>query len=335
MIDQNGNGKHNNYSSSPDVLDQLPTIDLGQYHDSSDDKLHDLIPSINSIKSSIQDQKLTPNQISDQGFEFGEDQSIVLSWLLKIFHQLSKKKFTFWAKGFLGLLAFSLILSIVQAIIDQPKIESSKPQDQNSRLLALTSPAILGGITENTPSEEALARYQSGLQDYERLLTDSLSKDYQALINAKASEMSQNALIEEQSGQFLAVDPTNTIQISECPRAMRIQKCVLFRYALEGIAAYNQGMATQDLTRARIGSDRFTSALIALNPPSQPVDQSTDYDPTLAGMLQTVRTYFELSKITSPVSAIQNISTTVSSPSNQQPSNTLVEQNKPVLTNLK
>lgn len=316
MTTLNGKGQKGHTSEKVDQQDtdfDLPTIDLSIFRKEKDKK--------------------SSSEISEFRDSFGEDRSPIADLVLSALNSLRQKKFTFWASSGLGVISLGFILSVIQAVLNNPTPEISKTKYQNDMFLSAVTPAILGGITPNTPPEEIISRLQAGIQKYEPVLNDSLSDNFRSLINLKANEFAKNAQAEELSGEFLATDPTGLIQLSECPKKVgRVRNCVLLRYALEGLQAYRSGMESQDLDLARRGSDRFLIALLALNPPRIEVDQVPQYDRTVEGMSEILKAFYTINQYLPPTAVKNGFGVNVRQNNNDltRPSETLIEQNQPI-----
>jgi hypothetical protein len=177
---------------------------------------------------------------------------------------------TFAAIG--GLTGLTLLVSLV---FNDGETKISRPVGGENMLASQINPETLAGVTEATGGIEYIDRMYSIIPEYERMTSRLMAEDTAALTTIEANRLNSEALKEVQEGRFDPIDPMNLIDLNECKQKAALQKCILLRYAGDGIKAYNDGIYSRDLYKATAGAAKFRAAMMALYPPGEKLPASS------------------------------------------------------------
>jgi hypothetical protein len=178
--------------------------------------------------------------------------------------------FTFAAIG--GATGLFLLVSLV---FQDGETKISRPVGGENMLASQINPETLAGVTEATSGTEYIDRMYSIIPEYEKTTSRLMAEDITALTTIEANRLNSEALKEVQEGRFDPIDPMNLIDLNECKSKTALQKCVLLRFAGDGIKQYNDGIYSRDLYKAAAGAARFRAAMMALYPPGEKLPASS------------------------------------------------------------
>lgn len=127
-------------------------------------------------------------------------------------------------------------------------------------------PALLAGVsTDDTPAE-ALAKIHGVMPQFDAALARQLDDDMAALIQGEALRLTAEAQKEADSGAVDWVDPVADIDLQACSAQIETWRCILLRYAGDGIAAYQLAATNGDVNAAMLALIRVRASLLAMGP---------------------------------------------------------------------
>ena len=186
-----------------------------------------------------------------------------LGALLRQVQQVSAKTWLWVAIGGVGL---SCAGSLFYLVFRQDGLQLAAKIDQSSFLAKDFSPEVLAGITPKTPESEAVAKLYGIIPNYEFILSEAASTHMESLLKYEAVRLNNEALKEVQESRYDATDPAIDIDLGKCPDSVAKQKCVLLRFAGDGLKMIQEGTIARDAQKVALGYTRYRAALLALYP---------------------------------------------------------------------
>lgn len=149
------------------------------------------------------------------------------------------------------------------------------PADPKGSANVVVEPPLTG-IATNADSLTVVQHLKERMPEYEHYMVSVSDETLRVLVLQEAARLNESAKKEASTGQINIVDPTSTLDLKGCITKMDAWRCVLFRYAAEGLSMINRGIASDNAMLYSNGRIRFTAALIAQYPiPFEPADQSS------------------------------------------------------------
>ncbi len=180
-----------------------------------------------------------------------------------------------WFFTFAALGGAAGLFLLVLLVFNDSETKISKPVGGENMLASQINPETLAGVTDATSGTEYIDRMYSVIPEYEKITSRLMTEDVSALTTIEANRLNSEALKELQEGRFNPIDPMNVIDLNECKQHVALQKCVLLRFAGDGIKQYNDGIYSRDLYKATAGAARFRAAMMALYPPGEKLPASS------------------------------------------------------------
>ena len=172
-----------------------------------------------------------------------------------------------WFFGFAAIGGIGGLLLMTSLVFRDDITKIIKSVGGENMLASQINPETLAGVTDATSGEEYIDRMYSIIPEYEKMTSRLMAEDISALTTIEANRLNSEALKEVQEGRFDPIDPMNLIDLNECKSKTALQKCVLLRFAGDGIKQYNDGIYSRDLYKAAAGAAKFRAAMMALYPP--------------------------------------------------------------------
>lgn len=199
-----------------------------------------------------------------------------------IARQIQRVSMKSWCIAGAGAIGVSCVGMLMVQVFRQSETAIA-PVASNPGILAQAfNPQTLAGITPNTPPDEATAKLYQLIPNYERILSDTAEKHMDQMLRYEAIRLNNEALKEVQEGRFVPVDPAMDIDLGKCPEQVNQQRCVLLRYAGDGLKMVQEGTIARDAQKVALGYTRYRAALLALYP-TEPVPP--DSSMVLQGLL--------------------------------------------------
>jgi hypothetical protein len=186
-----------------------------------------------------------------------------LSAIVRQCQRISAKTWLWLAIGGMG---FTCAGSLFWLVFRQDGMQLSVAPDQSSFLAKDFSPEVLAGITPKTSEREAVSKLYSIISNYEYILSDVASTHMEQLLRYEAVRLNNEALKEVQESRYNPTDPAIDIDLGKCPDVVNQQRCVLLRFAGDGLKMIQSGTIARDAQTVALGYTRYRAALLALYP---------------------------------------------------------------------
>jgi hypothetical protein len=180
-----------------------------------------------------------------------------------------------WFLSFAAIGGATGLFLLVSLVFQDSETKISRPVGGENMLASQINPETLAGVTEATSGTEYIDRMYSIIPEYERSTSKLMAEDISALTTIEANRLNAEALKEVQEGRFNPTDPMNLIDLNECKTKAALQKCILLRFAGDGIKQYNDGIYSRDIYKATAGAAKFRAAMMALYPPGEKLPASS------------------------------------------------------------
>ncbi len=210
-------------------------------------------PIDNRTLSQLQLSPTSPGKLS--WFNFG--------LIVRQCQRISAKTWLWLAIGGMGI---SCAGSLFWLIFRQDGLQLAATPPQESYLAKDFSPEMLAGITPKTPEPEAIAKLYAIIPNYEYILSEAASTHMETMLRYEAVRLNNEALKEVQESRYDATDPAIDIDLGKCPDVVNQQRCVLLRFAGDGLKMVQQGTIARDAQTVALGYTRYRAALLALYP---------------------------------------------------------------------
>jgi hypothetical protein len=280
-------------------------------------------PSQGYAETEIQEEEIDYTKYTSKSKDDWNLAKILFTWL-------KTRTYRFWMICLFISLGAGSVASIYYAMNNKDTKIALGTDKQNSMALSQVTPAMLGGITPDTPEAEVLARLQDGTIQYETLLNAVTSDTFRQMYQNKAYDLYQSAVKEELSGKFQTFNRFGAIDLKQCPTNLgRVRLCVLTRYALEGLAQYREGLETDDLDKATLGFNKFNASILALQNPGR---QAVEYTRPIDGNTEYIKAIYEIMKAIPPSAFKTPIGVKLDTPQtkNMKAAKTNAKKNQPI-----
>jgi hypothetical protein len=183
-----------------------------------------------------------------------------------IARQIQRVSMKTWCIAGAGTIGVGCIGMMMTQIFRQTETAIA-PVENNPGILAQAfNPQTLAGITPNTPPDEAVGKLYALVPNYERILSDTAQTHMDEMLKYEAIRLNNEALKEVQESRYVPNDPALDIDLNRCPDKVSQQKCVLLRYAGDGLKWVQEGTIARDAQKVALGYTRYRAALLALYP---------------------------------------------------------------------
>ncbi len=196
--------------------------------------------------------------------------------------QIQRVSMKTWCIAGAGAIGVGCVGMLMVQIFRQNETAIAPVATQPGILAQAFNPQTLAGITPNTPPDEATAKLYQLIPNYERILSSTASDHMDEMLKYEAIRLNNEALKEVQESRYQPIDPALDIDLNKCPDQVSQQKCVLLRFAGDGLKWVQEGTIARDAQKVALGYTRYRAALLALYP-SEPVPP--DSSMVLQGLL--------------------------------------------------
>lgn len=183
-----------------------------------------------------------------------------------------------WLGGCLLLLSnVGLVWMVLHPPSEQVVQEQDLEQLKHDYLMSDLDPRALAGITPSTPQSEALALTKEHLPIFDIWMNQEITVVLNQLLAPEIKRLTDQARQEVADGVMDDTrDPVRDIALDSCADKMPAYKCVLLRYAADGIITFLHASAAGDVDAASEGINRYFAATLAVYPRPLPATVDTD-----------------------------------------------------------
>ncbi|WP_088891239.1 hypothetical protein [Leptolyngbya ohadii] len=187
-----------------------------------------------------------------------------------------------WMFGVLGVGGLATLAIGIHLMVTDAKPTRSSANNSIQQWILDAHPAVLAGVTDANGKPRGMSRYEAltklykTLPEFEQRLDRASQQHMNAMLTHEADRLLQQAQKEIAEG-IEAQDAV--IDMDACKQRLETQKCILLRYAGDGIRDIVVGDKAMDIYTTAKGYIRFKAAILALFPP--PIDPDPQA-PTIA-----------------------------------------------------
>lgn len=187
-----------------------------------------------------------------------------------------------WMFGVLGIGGLATLAIGIHLMTTDAKPTRSSANNSIQQWILDAHPAVQAGVTDadGKPKEmsrfEALTKLYKTLPEFEQRLSKASEQHMNAMLTHEADRLIKAAQKEIAEG-IKAQDAV--IDMSACRQRLEAQKCILIRYAGDGVQDIIAGDKALDIYTTAKGYIKFKAAILALFPP--PIDPDPQA-PTIA-----------------------------------------------------
>lgn len=204
-----------------------------------------------------------------------------------------------WVYSVGVLLALVALGSMYKSAQELPEQEVQAPLtfDEKDFFLTTNPMQLTRSVKEASQTAEYKQALGEAIVNYDSRVLDSLEKNLEAMIASESVRLRDSAMKEAQSGVIANSDSAErAFNMSQCPQqTLESWKCVLLRFAVEGMDAIAKGNQLGDIAMVAKGYVRYRAAMIAVG--GGAATKEYNFTWSVKGMEETIRAAREINTI--------------------------------------